>query len=90
MGLLLGAVWLWSSGCASTDDRQCGPPEKGLNCAPHELCVTKAAQLIGYECAANPCGDRPLDCGCAASVCGSGFECSTAKDNAVSCYCPVC
>ena len=91
LGLLLGVIWLWTSGCGSADDRPCGPPEQGLKCASDEVCVTKAAQQISYACAANPCGDRPLDCGCAASVCGSRvFECGTAKDHAVSCVCPLC
>ena len=68
-------------------ERDCGPD--GLTCANEDLCVTVSTQLVSYKCAANPCGNRLVDCNCARSVCGS-FECTSVQDHDVSCVCINC
>lgn len=75
--------------------RVCGPD--GTRCRSDELCVQQAfvtspPQAAGgtsFSCSANPCGNAPVDCSCAAQLCRG--QCNSAAGYNLACaYYAVC
>ncbi|MFZ5889883.1 MAG: hypothetical protein ACOY0T_02355 [Myxococcota bacterium] len=87
LGVMLG---LAISACGSGEEFDCGTGDQKVRCDAGELCVsTSTSAGLSYKCAANPCGDKAVDCSCAASACG-GIACGSYKDGVLGCYCPIC
>ena len=47
------------------------------SCATGQICVEQYSGTASRECSANPCGSHAISCDCAASLCPTGYLCST-------------
>jgi len=54
------------------------PLRCGINdCAAGQVCLEQYSGTAQRTCSANPCGTHAIECGCAASLCPTGWACST-------------
>ncbi|MGC4087000.1 MAG: hypothetical protein QM756_03685 [Polyangiaceae bacterium] len=76
-------------GCGSDTEATFACGDKGLKCGAGELCVEQSNFALTYSCVKNPCGDKAVDCSCAASACG-GTSCASVEASTVKCVCINC
>ena len=75
------------------EDRTCGAT--GTVCTCVQLCVSyqDAMGVTQFTCMDNLCGDRPLDCSCAGSICAAPGDamrmCATVQIETSDVYCKV-
>jgi hypothetical protein len=65
----------------------------GFLCALGEVCLeVSTGFMVTWGCAANPCVNQPLDCSCAAPLCGDSgdFACVQTTTDLVRCECISC
>ena len=54
------------------------PNHCGINdCAAGEVCLEQYSGTVQRSCSANPCGAHAIGCECVASLCPTGWTCST-------------
>ena len=54
------------------------PNHCGINeCAAGQVCLEQYSGVVQRSCSANPCGAHAIGCDCAASLCQTGWACST-------------
>ena len=86
LGIAAMMAWVSLSACSAEVERPCGD----FKCTSDELCVRQQSLIETFACVKNPCGDKPVDCACAASACMAPFECGSAHDDEVQCFCERC
>ncbi len=77
---------VWQTETSSCSSFPCG----GETCEPGQICSMQASGPLLATCIANPCGDGPVTCECAAPACAGSCSVVAGSGFGISVTCSTC